>query len=79
MHDRHDKTGVAVQSSTKEIRFFEKIGFLALAHTVDRRFEQEEIVYSPLFHRFHRWLFTFNPVGVTTLTKFPNPEGVKHK
>jgi hypothetical protein len=32
-----------------------------------------------LFHRFHRWLFTFNPfrVGVSTTIFYPN--GVKHK
>jgi hypothetical protein len=31
------------------------------------------------FHRFHRWLFTFNPFGVDTSTSIPNPNGVKRE
>jgi len=31
-----------------------------------------------MFHRFRRWLFTFNPFGVCTSLEIFNPEGVKH-
>jgi len=32
-----------------------------------------------MFHRFHRWLFTFNPFRVGTSLKISNTEGVKRK